>query len=1120
MRRMMMRSLRKLLLINWYSYSKEVISFERINFLTGKTASGKSTVIDALQLVLLGNTNGSFFNKAANEKSDRSLKGYLFGEKGDDGDTGFSYLRNDNFTAYVVCEFLDEIKKKPFLLGIVCDCRSDQTYTYKWLKVMNHGLPDHLFVAKDDVPVSLGDLSAYLKGWAGHENYELIDSNKRYRDSMLALFGHVKPKYLTLLKKAVPFTPISDIEKFITESICDVSSVVDIEHMQNDIRQYKSLEKDMLNLERKIGRLREISDSGRKYAEEYEKYRQQDYIVMRSQREQADRKLDAVQEEIAARRRMLQEYTEKAESLKQAVAALQERLKEREREYYSSDIVKKKEQLEAVMKELSGKADELEKNVTAAVNGIHVHGRKWTENCKVFVGLQLFPAENLETWRKTAARMETLTRTDAEKYHAAAFAEVSSVFREAVSDKGYELSKESEILEAKLSDVRSKIADLKKGIKPYPVYVQMLKKHLDQSLPQVSILADLLEIRDPRWRNAIEGYLDRQKFYLLVPGIDYREALHIYDRVKKTEEVSGAGLIDIEKLRAGESPSARPGSLAEQVISENADAKAYIDYLLGNVMCCDTVDELRGYRTAITDECMLYKGYVARQIERKRYDRPYIGRNSLKLLLKSSEEELQQLTGNQVLLEEKRSAVQAAKSGIFLDEYEAKDYERFFEQGKQEPQIRTEMEKVTAEYNALDFTYSDKIKQQIEELKIEISQKDDAERKMESSCAVMNEHIENLTGEKLPEAEQNSIRLEAGILEKFEESWIIATAEPRFLQEFERRNRNPEALITGFQSARAQTDKHLSDLRNDRTRLRSDYNRDFIMSYDISAETNDAYEKDLKEYESIELPKYKTDIEESQQRAYRQFRDDFLAKIKSNIQTVQQQIAELNSSLKKSVFGTDSYRFTVSPRAEYHNLYNMFMDQMLMETGGDYNLFSNEFETKYKTEIETLFRQLIVDETNLTAEKRDEYEKAIQKWTDYKTYLVFDLIVTNDRGEEQKLSRTLKKKSGGETQIPFYISLLASFSQVCRIRNTNQNNTIRIIMLDEAFSKMDGERIKESIRLLRKFELQAIFSAPPEKIPDIAPLVDRNIAVYKNGDDSFTRAFDAKEIDDELMSEA
>ena len=123
-----------------------------------------------------------------------------------------------------------------------------------------------------------------------------------------------------------------------------------------------------------------------------------------------------------------------------------------------------------------------------------------------------------------------------------------------------------------------------------------------------------------------------------------------------------------------------------------------------------------------------------------------------------------------------------------------------------------------------------------------------------------------------------------------------------------------------------------------------------------------------------------------------------------------------------------------------------------------------------------------------------------------------DLIVTNEQGEEQRLSRTLLKKSGGETQIPFYISLLASFSQVCRIRSKGKDNTLRLIILDEAFSKMDGERIRESIPLLRRFGLQAVFSAPPGKIADIAPLADRNIVVYRKGKSSFTRHFDAEQI--------
>ncbi len=71
-----MKKLKKILLINWLYFSKEIIEVGDINFLTGKNGAGKSTVIDALQIVLLGETNARNFNQAANEKSQRTLDGY------------------------------------------------------------------------------------------------------------------------------------------------------------------------------------------------------------------------------------------------------------------------------------------------------------------------------------------------------------------------------------------------------------------------------------------------------------------------------------------------------------------------------------------------------------------------------------------------------------------------------------------------------------------------------------------------------------------------------------------------------------------------------------------------------------------------------------------------------------------------------------------------------------------------------------------------------------------------------------------------------------------------------------------------------------------------------------
>lgn len=189
----------------------------------------------------------------------------------------------------------------------------------------------------------------------------------------------------------------------------------------------------------------------------------------------------------------------------------------------------------------------------------------------------------------------------------------------------------------------------------------------------------------------------------------------------------------------------------------------------------------------------------------------------------------------------------------------------------------------------------------------------------------------------------------------------------------------------------------------------------------------------------------------------------------------------------------------------------MITDNMLLE---GYNINSQVFRDKHKDAIDELFRQITDVASELNADARAQLEKNIKRFTDYRTYLSFDLEVIDREGQHQRLSRTLHKKSGGETQTPFYISVLASFAQLYRIRQRNEaGNTIRLIVFDEAFSKMDSERIQESIKLLRKLGLQAVLSAPTEKIGDIAPLVDRNLCVIRNEDVSFVKTFDSKKLE-------
>ena len=54
-----MKKLKKILLINWLYFSKELIEVGDVNFLTGKNGAGKSTTLKTLSGIL-GHTKASF----------------------------------------------------------------------------------------------------------------------------------------------------------------------------------------------------------------------------------------------------------------------------------------------------------------------------------------------------------------------------------------------------------------------------------------------------------------------------------------------------------------------------------------------------------------------------------------------------------------------------------------------------------------------------------------------------------------------------------------------------------------------------------------------------------------------------------------------------------------------------------------------------------------------------------------------------------------------------------------------------------------------------------------------------------------------------------------------------
>lgn len=157
-----MKSLKKVLLINWLYYQKLVLNLGTVNFLTGKTGAGKSTIIDALQIVFLGELNARNFNKAANESAHRTLDGYL---RADLNPSSPLSRRGKEFSSYIACEFHDDVKGNSFVAGVVFDCHSDGSKDYRFFICPGFIPEDYFLVGK--LPRNISDLRKYLTNRSG-----------------------------------------------------------------------------------------------------------------------------------------------------------------------------------------------------------------------------------------------------------------------------------------------------------------------------------------------------------------------------------------------------------------------------------------------------------------------------------------------------------------------------------------------------------------------------------------------------------------------------------------------------------------------------------------------------------------------------------------------------------------------------------------------------------------------------------------------------------------------------------------------------------------------------------------------------------------------------------------
>lgn len=1091
-----MKYLTRVRLINWHYFVDETIRFEGSTLITGDNGSGKSTILDAIQYALVADTHKVRFNVSAHDETKRDLRGYLRCKTGSENSNGLAagFLRQGDFTSFIALEFYDSLKSEHFLLGAVVDSYAAGEYEARFFKVEGQALDNRLFL-DGDRPRNIRGFRAALQDLKGR----LYETSEPYRRDVLAKLGHLDSRFFSVLVKALSFRPITDIRKFVYDYVLDAEPV-NIDVMRENLENYRHYGALVEQAKQKLVGLEAIGRLHGERADLENLIRVQSYIILKAERESFQDQIN----EAAVREGNLAGAISRGRA---EVQALDKEISQVERTIGEIKIALASNSTQRLIEVLTGEIKELQDEYDRrqqAFGRLRETAKIEHETLKTLAGMArensgllglspgdfgevgaaslLMPAlSQAEPVAEAPGRLERLA------------VEIKSL-RERAQTVRFGLAKHQGELDQEAQSLALEIERAKNRQWTYEEAVNGLREaierevRLNESPVRPAVLCELLEIRDETWRDAVEGYLNTQRFDLLVPPTAFDRSLTVYERRKRERNIHGVGLVNTGKVQA-ERAAPRPGSLAEEVETDDPFARAYADRLLGQVIKCQTEGELKNHRRAITPSCMTYRNHTARQINFAVYRTPFIGRKGLERQRRLKEERLAETRRElDQLGEQIRSCDQfLSLCGDRHDRYRL--MAELWEQCQQLPGLATRLDGKKIELAEVDRTEVLALGARVEAGESRKKGLVDRQKDLLGQVGGWETDLRNLREELA--------RLETSLASKSDELRDYAVHYPEesaagaACYQEEIRARSNKKIAEGFQHNRSTLEPRRHEVMRKLALARQEYNDRYQFGGAVEADDNAAYDSEHRKLKESELPAYEEQIEKARRAAEEEFKEHFVHRLREQLETALREFQNLNRVLKDISFGQDRYHFDVRPAQEYKHFYQMVTDEFLME---GQTLFSQAFQDRHRATIDELF-YLILDVPE------DKQAENIQKFTDYRTYLEYDIRIDHANGEYSMFSRVCREKSGGETQTPYYVAIVASFLQLYRHRQND--NSIRLIMFDEAFNRMDVDRIENTLRFISQLGLQVILVAPINSCEIIAPHVRSTLLVMREGHDTW-----------------
>ena len=1102
-----MKQLTRIRLINWHLFENTTITCQGTTYFIGVNGVGKSTILDAIQFALVGGQRDVRFNRAAMSGSRRTLTGYVRGELGTEGQR---FLRDDA-TAVVALEFRNP-DETYFVHGAVVDAYQDgRSPDVAYFIVNNARLNNAWFFRGQGQLFDSRAFRRHVEHFAlpPGGRAQLFTRLEDYRFHLLNRMGQLQESFPAKIVKGVAFSPLTRIRDFVHNYLLD-ENLVDVRALREQLETMRHFETLAADVRRRIAALDRIDELNQERVNQRRLRLTNGYIRRHVQGDAYLAQLKRCRLELDQNRVDLSRLQLRRDDLAERLARARHALIDAEVALRTDVTAARenalREQIARVERELADlrrRESQLRHTLAREVQDAeHLHTLLTEDDLDVPPALPTFieehaPRNTQHAIRNTQLALESLGHHYAERH----------ALLKNQSDK---LRQEAEQLQREIDQLRTGDRDASyEAAAPHAARLRrLLRAELGLAADRVLYLCTALRIPDEAWQDAVEGILGRSRFDLLVPPEHYDAAMQLYRRRRHKDDLHGVGLPDTERILDHARPGC-PDSLATEVQTDHPAARALVDLLLGGYVKCDALEGLRDHRTAVTRDCFVRRNYTSRHLNPRHYRRWFIGDRAIPRQIEQREERLEAIRRELLELQAQDTAL---RERLALTRDKVRLYvelERDLPALARLPELEAELATMRQELAALDVRSVETLRAQVEARRARVNELEKETGELGETIGRLQGHIETLDGETMPNLERQAsqaLQDARRFLQDEGAGDVLDDAQ----KEYERR-RGRQPLETVLTNATRYEGDYCTAENRSRDHLR-EAKQTYSLTYQFGHDDQEGAARYLRErerYVESELPEYEARIAEQRALAEQELVENFIHRLREQIEDARHQLAYLNATLSGLRFGGERFEFITRPEPALRQIYDVIMDS---QTILGESLFESDFRQRHQQGWDLLFERL-------TAAPDEELVPELRELQDYRNYLRYDIRIHYPDGDRALLSRVKAKKSGGETTTPFYVAMAASFAQAYRLNQPRPSDTIRLALFDEAFGKMDTARTASALQFMVGCQLQVLLATPPDKAAGLLPYVDSVRTVVRKNNHAFVIEIDKKQMMKEVAGE-